>query len=364
MPFYYLTDVKVPTREAPAGRQEWARAWRPLGWDSQTADHQSKWILLSKTTDHAIIRLENSVSNADLHLLAEDKAERIGSATIARLESLVGNDRTIAAGSFGDVIGAILRDPPADGRLGSALRPNRRRGVYEVRFGSDVIYTASGPIRERATVTLTDNFNRTAADLDGSTASGGGTWDELDGTSLSTDGTTVGLGANVFFNTAWITTDHDTDDQFAQMDLTNLTAGSGTGAAGVGVRIEGASGNDGYACEVTSTGAVRLYRWDTDADLDTGLVTLGLPDTIYLEFDGSAYEVQFNGALITGMSGTNTLFTGHLRTVITFYTAASGSAARGDNFQSSDIAAVGRTVLNTRSNPLGLAVGMGWRMPW
>ena len=182
--------------------------------------------------------------------------------------------------------------------------------------------------------TLADNFNRTG-DLDGSTASGGGTWDVLDNsgdpTLWDTNGTILNSPGFVGFWTAWITTDLASDDHYAQ---SSVTWGSGSPATGVGVRIEGASGSEGYGFEVGPGNAWRLYRWDTDANIASG-TGASSPDTIYLEFDGTSYDCQINGGSVA--SGTNSLFSGHLRCAISSYKSLAGETSTHDNFESGDL---------------------------
>ena len=341
MPFYY-TDVQVPTRDAPPGRQAWARAWCPPGWDSQVSAADAKWILLARATPAALVWLRTPYTHPDLRLLADDKAERLSGATRVRLGNIV-TDRTIdGTKSFADTIANffMVPTPNPDGPWGQPLRPHMGRGRYEIRLGppeDTLFWSAPGPLRTTHTVTLTDNFNR-AGNLDGSTASGGGTWDLLEGDNWATVTLCTQSSVILSFHTAWITTNFDTDDHYAQLDMVTMS-GAGTQAIGVGVRIQGASGTQGYGLEVDEGGAARLYRWDTDANLDTGTVTLSLPDTLYLSFDGSAYDCRFNGTTITGMSGTNTLFTGHLRACISGYSSSNSTVVAIDNYAAADLAA-------------------------
>jgi hypothetical protein len=219
--------------------------------------------------------------------------------------------------------------------------------------------------------TFADTFNRTAANLNGSTSSDAlFTWLEVDGTAWTGTANRIELAGIVNFNTARANADLDTDDHYAQVALVAYTRLAGAVFAGVYCRWTAST--DGYGFEVGNTfntNLRRTYRYDTDANIasDATATTSG---TIRLEVDGSSITGKLDGATILGPS-TNTQFTGQLRTGLSGYSATNaGNLVALDDFGAGDLTTgttippgVGALVYTGRAPvvaiPLTAAIGLG-----
>lgn len=132
----------------------------------------------------------------------------------------------------------------------------------------------------------------------------------------------------------------------------------------------------GPACRVAGGSTVTFYSWATASEdangylikFVTGTQTNLVNNAVGSRVDGTLAKIEVDGSALKGYYGgveksstTDTAITGNLRCGLNQFRGSSTGAF--DSFEAADLAAGGRTTKNTRSWPLGVNVGMGWRMP-
>lgn len=213
---------------------------------------------------------------------------------------------------------AELFDLAESGRLKDRDHPRRVLDYWCIQFGTPD-WRQFVPPRLRAHVpgrlphetSLSDNFDRTAANLNGSTASGGGTWTESEGGGWDTNGSaarTTGANAD---HAARLESDVSSSNHFCQFDITASTSG---GRGGPTVRHSTSAETMYYLyCRADQND----FSWwkqvgGTHTQLGSNTAfTYTLPDTARLRASGSTIEAIFNGT--SKGSVTDTAISGNLR---------------------------------------------------
>lgn len=248
-----------------------------------------------------------------------------------------------------DVRGAIVSG------ISHLIRTNKEARRKEIWLGPGGVAKNllwSQPARVfHSTKDIQDNFNRTAANLAGSTSSDSQfTWSEPQSTAFTTNGTTCGFSAlgGTTFNVGLASLAMDTADHYTQIEVATFTPPTTGGLSpGVGVRITNGTGSSdsGYGFETGRNGfsnpVRRLYDWATDGTLasDTTSTTTG---TLLIQASGSTITAKLNGTTIFSITDTTYPGTGSQRkAIISCYCfAATGSATLAlDNFRAADLVA-------------------------
>jgi hypothetical protein len=302
----------------------------------------ANWILLDR--DRVLLWLPSPVTEtARLQKFADDADEQIAVAGRSIMGTFAG--RTLANKTIRQTIVDLLRTPE-ESRWGALSKPSKVRQQYEIWLGPGGagrnLFWSQPAIIGPNSKTFVDNFNRTAGDLDGSTSSDGNfTWDEIDGTTWTTNGTQADFSPGFIetFATAQAAADLDTDDHYSQTVLSGWTRVDSTLVATVIVRF---SGGGGYSFDVeqNASGFKRVVkRYDNDAPVvqDTTSTTSG---TLRLEADGNSLTAKVDGGVALGPS-TNTQFTGQLRCGIGGYVGLhNGNSFQFDDYECGDLVAV------------------------
>jgi len=338
---YYLADTIVGPRR---GRLV------PVGWDSQP---NRNWIVLG---NRALIWLETAIVDSRLLKVADDKAENLAVASRNALATLLGDRTYKPTDNFQFAVTDLLRVPPA-AKGWKALRPSFFRQRYEIWLGPggrgrNLFYDLPTLVLP-STKTFVDDFNRTA-NLGGSTSSDGlFTWTELVGTVLTTNGT-VCTATNIPSNTeptAYTSADTDTDTSYAQIDLTTYTRATNTElTVSIMVRsnITDTNGYPFYVSIDDANAAGReLWALSSLTLLASDAVdsTTGLPNTLYVEADGSSISSKVDGAAALGpiTNSGEASGAGNRRALFRVYSFGnSTNDAAFDNFGYGDLAVAGR----------------------
>jgi len=143
-----------------------------------------------------------------------------------------------------------------------------------------------------------------------------------------------------------------TDDHKASVDVT-AWASNGQGGPCARFSNDAAPNEDLYYCNIANEVTDHLYFFKivngTITGLDTGTTpTIGLPDTVEIECDGSAMKSRFNGTLNHDFSDTS--ITGNLKCGMN----GRRTADRLDNFSAQDLAAAGDGLIPGRLQPMGI----------
>lgn len=198
--------------------------------------------------------------------------------------------------------------------------------------------------------TITESFNTT----DGDTLGPDLTWTETAGDIdiVSNAASQQTTGTDVFARA-----EHDLagDDHYAQADISALTV---DGWAAVMVRFAGAA-NTGYCAYIINDGGTtrtemyEITAGSFGAAQQSTAQTLSLPDTIYIQANGSDMTCKFNGSA-SGGTFTDTSITGNTRTGITGYTNGANKV-QWDAFEAADLAAGGGRIMGAIAGRGGLA---------
>lgn len=352
MPFYLtsLVDAKLPQRQR-----------RPIGWDRVTGYS----LIRPNGSDAPVICwMDRDVLDPGVVLIGQDKDEALSSSASKALADFINDGRTWPA-----TLGAAIADTMIRSADGSAKLATTKDGMQEVLLGPNLLSSKQVSAPRKASVQFTDNFNRTAGNLNGSTFSGGGnTWVENANTTLVTNGTqaTVPAGPGASAVAAATTTvDLDTADMIVQADVVSQTQVSGYTNAGVlarGSGVDSAGANHGYACGIENSGGnLNMFFFDYSDQVAFSSLAVGVATgTIKFVLNGSSLQGYLNGVLkISGTDSTSSTKRGG----ITGYVDGTSDSLVWDNFVIQDLGfGAGRTTKNTRAAPLGVNVGMGWRM--
>lgn len=180
------------------------------------------------------------------------------------------------------------------------------------RTAKDVLGIDEEP-RARQT-TASDDFNRSDANLGGSTASGGGTWTEVVGTEWVGESNQVKLGVIFASKYARLDSDVSSADHIAQ--ITQFTNGSLPGGTyGWGACCRFASGaTTCYFFEQVSGGGSKLFKCVAGAETQigtNGTRTAVQNQVIKIRLSGSSLTGYFDGS--SNKTGTDTAITGGTR---------------------------------------------------
>lgn len=157
------------------------------------------------------------------------------------------------------------------------------------------------------------------------------------------------------------------NDQYAEATIIALQSGNDFGVC---ARLSGASigAANGYLAVINSTDAAvslggtiqcSFYKVSAGSFTQIGTdfgVTISANDVIRLEVQGTTLRLKVNGV----QRGTDTdasIASGNPG----LYFAGSSTASIWDAFAAGDFSGGGRTTKNTRSNPLGVEIGMNWQ---
>jgi len=146
--------------------------------------------------------------------------------------------------------------------------------------------------------TLTDDFNRTAGDLNGSAASGGGTWAETEGAAWITNGTQA-VGSGALDQSARLESDLSSADHYCQTSIVSI---SGTEGFGPACRFNPAAANTFYYLYCGPNASKwELYKQVSNSHTQIGAdgsFTWSLPDLARLAVSGTGdafAEIFING---------------------------------------------------------------------
>ena len=335
MPYYLspLEDVASDLFKS-MGRKRFA----PVGADSQV---NRNWIILDR--GRALIWLETAINDPRLKQIVDDPRENLVGVGRGNFTAFV-TERTPFGTTFLDAIVDIFMNP-LPGRW-NGLKPSKRRQRFEMWLGpggnAKNLLWSQKAIVSVASKTFDDNFNRAAADLDGSTSSDGNfTWVDVDGTDW--EGTNNAAEANQVstgFKTIRADADLDTDDHYAEFTIGSVNGGGGQPIAGPIGRFTGGDGY-GYEEDLQGGGGQRTYDYRSDANLDSGSASIpSVGDVLRVSIDGSSIEALLNGSNRLGPT-TNTLRSGQLRTGMTSFTGNGNRDFQADDFQCADITVAG-----------------------
>jgi hypothetical protein len=203
--------------------------------------------------------------------------------------------------------------------------------------------------------TITESFNQ----ADSSTLGPDLSWTEILGDVKTVSNKAVGHGSTE--NVGRANSDLSSDDHYCQVVITNVSAGTSSNC-GPMTRKDSSATLTYYLAIFERTGDL----WKSFKSVGGSFTNIGSntnlaaseSDTIKLETDGSNITRYRNGA--SQDATTDAAITGNLRCGFMCYAA---DAIQADSFEAADLAAGGRTTKNTRAWPLGMEIGMGWRMP-
>ena len=346
---YYLTDL-VDTG---------LFRFKPRGWNLSP-----NWSILKLDKAKVVMWSETPIALPGVFLLANDANARINAAIKAEFASIRGDGETIQD-RFGDALADLVMRPP-DARW-KPLRSSRD-GIYRLRMGTQLVWSALDPAGpRRASKQAVDNFNRGAANLNGSTSSDSQfTWTETRGTAWTGNGTQATITGVDDMNSAQTSFVLDTDDMDVQMDVVTLS-----GAAGVWVgAISRGNGNAfggagaGYIgiFENNPDNFGTLYDLEASTSIAQAAINEAAGTILKMTVNGSSFELFQDG--VSKVTGTDTSWTGVNRAGIVFGPNDIGDVGTIDNFLMQDVGfGGGRTTKNTRSWTHGVNVGMGHRMP-
>lgn len=189
------------------------------------------------------------------------------------------------------------------------------------------------PGRKPHETTYTDNFNRTAGNLSGSTASGGGTWAEPVGSSWTTDGTQV---VGDVYAKARLDSDTSSSNMYAQ--AVKVSESTGNTRGGVTVRHNASADTQYFSYHRWDLNDFGLWKSVSGTETQIGTnqsFTYSLPDTIYLEANGSSISIKVNGG--STYTQTDTSISGNTRGGLYVFRASTGGNTY-DDFEVSDLA--------------------------
>lgn len=203
---------------------------------------------------------------------------------------------------------------------------------------------------------VTDNFNRADGGLGAnwSTISGEGTGqvvsNQAETNSVGTD-CVVRYSATTFGN-----------DQYGQVKVVSST----TGSVGLGAMCRGSDSARTYyfAYGKVATGGTWFLKKrvaGTASDLTSGSVDVAANDVMYIEASGTSISLKKNGVTVLGPITDSAIASGWAGFIVFVDSGVVGDAVI-DDWEGGDLSAGGRTAKNTRAFPLGMAIGMNWRM--
>lgn len=197
--------------------------------------------------------------------------------------------------------------------------------------------------------TITESFNTADSDTLGPDL----TWTETAG-DLDIVSNVASLTTTLSDSFARAESDLAGGDHYTQASIVTLTQEAW---AAVCVRFASAATTGYLAYMINDTGSDRTEIWRFDGaasftgPLRSTTETFSLPDTIYLEINGSTLQCKFNG-VNSGASVTDATYSGQTRTGLSGYTDGA-TRAQWDSFQAADLSAA-----NTRRYTL-TTLGVG-----
>lgn len=310
---YFISDSMMPD---PCGR-----GFRPAGSDVEGAN----WVYLDG--GKSVVWLPSSSIGRSLSLVAEDKQEVLSRSSRTAFDAVT-QDREAKPVSFADALADMFMVPPV-GRW-NTLRPSKSRKQFEIYLGpgapgKNILWSTPATV-SHASVSWVDTFNRADSNLNGSTSSDSNfAWVEVQGTEwevLSNQAQCVDI-ADGTFNVACLDRDMDTDDNYAQYEIATYSRLTNTYLTH-GIALRGTAfgaGDDGYGAEwgYSDVNVLfnRIYNYETDANLATGITADPSSGKFRFECDGSTLQARWNDVIT--MSLTNTAFTGLKRSGITCF---------------------------------------------
>lgn len=200
--------------------------------------------------------------------------------------------------------------------------------------------------------THTENFDQ----ADSSTVGPNLTWTELAGGNWTTVSNQLNYAHDGGVADGRIRADADVSsaDHYAEIILVTRAQGSGI------CNRFSSSAQTFYQAWTFNDGNVYFSKvvTGTRTNLTSVAQAYSAPDTVRVSSSGSAHTVSWNGSAIITSFSDSSISTGTRGGVFAF---AGADPTTFDDYVISDLA-VGRTTKNTRENPLGIEVGMGWRM--
>lgn len=242
----------------------------------------------------------------------------------------------------------FLRNPTHARRVLDKWREKYRTGSWQEFIPADLLAVVPGPLPHQTTIT--DDFTRADGDTIGNLL----TWTEITGDIDTVSNAAKSVTASD--NIARAESDLSGDDHYSQGVVTFNTAGG----PGLTVRHH-ASAVTHYTMYSEPAGSyweIFKYVGGSYTQLGTGNSGWANPSgaTYRLSADGSSVEAFVGGVSKVGPV-TDSAITGNLRCGMYLFKQDNIL----DNFEAADIAA-GRTTRNTRSHPLGVRVGVNWRV--
>lgn len=192
------------------------------------------------------------------------------------------------------------------------------------RTAKDVLGIDEEP--QKRQTSYTDDFNR-SGDLNGSTASGGGTWTEVSGTAFATVTTSSGqveCGVSFARNDARLDSDVSSADHYTQMAInTNGSLPSGFWGFGPTCRFS-SSAVTYYQGEETDSNLVKQFKYVATAETQigsSGSYTSVQGDVLKIKINGSTLTLYVNAA--SQLANTDTSISGGTRGGIFYYNSLS-----------------------------------------
>ena len=332
MPYYLAPYVGVGTTFDP---------FRPRGSD-QPGWSAIKLVRPNGITEVGKCLLALPLANADaqLYLVAQDKAEIVPPAVRNQIRNRLGLTG-LGQTRWQQIVEEILTLPPVGG-----WKPLRQThdGWMRIRLGGLFSEWRPGSVG----AALSDNFNRTAADLEGSTASGGGVWDEFTtNQDLDTDGTSCRMtGSAADDCAAKLDSDLATDDHDVDATLAAWDPNSGFNVLGLIGRKDGTATFTCYGWHATyNFGSSSWYLREITAGSVTTLAeyvaTPAANDTMRLRCDGSDISGWVNG--VSQATASDPSITGNVRAGVWSRKGDSDANMRLDTWSAADLAAGGAT---------------------
>lgn len=305
-----LVETSTPTLKARRGfSRNFVR--QPAGYD-RSAHNVVRLRGATRAEDRALVWFDDEVVDSRVLKLADGAGEKVAEATKQRLDAFAGDREFRTIDEFNASVAGLLTTPTTRGRWG-ALKPSFRRQRREIWLGPGGagrnLFWSEAALVRRGSVQYQDTFNRTAANLNGSTLSSGTVqWAEVGGTTFTgannrAEATNLTSGADCFLV---VNTDTDTDDMYAEAAWKVWTRNGATSLiSGVFVRAASdiSSGYEGYIEDDGGDGYALIYAWDFDDVIASGAEpTLPFVQKIGIEADGSTIEmwiddVSWNGPL-------------------------------------------------------------------
>lgn len=264
----------------------------------------ANWVCLN---DHALLWLPMSVGDPLLTEIVANKTDKPAAAKITALEIFLG-DRTISINwTLIDILKDVLLNPKA--QKWAALQPSFARQRQEIWLGppEDKVFWSQAQAVTKKSKQYSDNFNRSAANLDGSAFSDGSgvQWSEVIGA--------VWTGANNRAEAndlptwtdeiAIANTDLDTDSMLAQANLVVWTRAADSYLNTAIYAKTNISASSGYifflAVDQSNVASRNLYAMYSDVMLasDAVLTTSGI---ICVVVDGSSISAKVDGTTVLG----------------------------------------------------------------